>query len=282
MTDELFVPAPLRLRLLHDLTSIRAASPEMVQIRASPTFDHHMLLVRLTEEAWAQWEAGTYTGLDDFFDQYGPFEVLWESSRIELFVLGYEQDYNPRRLAEICEQSEGVEYAEPNHIYGAAGHGIELLSDPFGDDRLWKFHVGWGDCPAGCIYEHRWQFGVGDAVTFLGEEGDPLETPLLSTVVASPGGGILDGEFTGQFPSGDGFEGGDFEMILSSLIAGDCSLDHCLGAEDMVRLLNHLDGTDPLTGEWEIRGADLTGEGEITAEDLMALRDALLGVAPSP
>ncbi|MFL5754933.1 MAG: hypothetical protein ACJ77N_01415, partial [Chloroflexota bacterium] len=35
------------------------------------------------------------------------------------------------------------------------------------------FHVGWGDCPAGCINEHTWTYDVGrdGAVTPIGEQG---------------------------------------------------------------------------------------------------------------
>jgi len=40
------------------------------------------------------------------------------------------------------------------------------------------YTIGWGDCPAGCIYEHVWTYRV-DAdgtVTLQSETGDPLES----------------------------------------------------------------------------------------------------------
>ena len=50
--------------------------------------------------------------------------------------------------------------------------------------------IGWGDCPAGCINEHRWTYAVGrDAkVELLHEEGDDLPdaTGIRGTVSAGP------------------------------------------------------------------------------------------------
>jgi len=50
--------------------------------------------------------------------------------------------------------------------------------------------IGWGDCPAGCINEHRWTYAVGrDAsVELIHEEGDALPdaTGVRGTVTAGP------------------------------------------------------------------------------------------------
>jgi hypothetical protein len=50
--------------------------------------------------------------------------------------------------------------------------------------------IGWGDCPAGCINEHRWTYAVGrDAsVELIREEGDalPEATGVRGTVTAGP------------------------------------------------------------------------------------------------
>ena len=39
-----------------------------------------------------------------------------------------------------------------------------------------RVRVGWGDCPAGCLSEHTWQFAVAPdgIVTLLEERGDPV------------------------------------------------------------------------------------------------------------
>jgi hypothetical protein len=50
--------------------------------------------------------------------------------------------------------------------------------------------IGWGDCPSGCIQEHRWTYAVSatGAVRLVGEAGDPLppEVGVAGTVVAGP------------------------------------------------------------------------------------------------
>ncbi|MGZ6214466.1 MAG: MSCRAMM family protein [Candidatus Limnocylindria bacterium] len=50
--------------------------------------------------------------------------------------------------------------------------------------------IGWGDCPAGCINEHRWTYGVAadGRVTLTSETGDSLPgaTGVQGTVTAGP------------------------------------------------------------------------------------------------
>lgn len=50
--------------------------------------------------------------------------------------------------------------------------------------------IGWEDCPAGCISEHRWTYGIGQdgRVQLLHEAGDdlPATTGVLGTVTAGP------------------------------------------------------------------------------------------------
>jgi hypothetical protein len=59
-------------------------------------------------------------------------------------------------------------------------------------DDGWQvmIRIGWGDCPAGCINEHRWTYAVGrDAsVELIGEAGDllPDATGVRGTVTAGP------------------------------------------------------------------------------------------------
>ena len=59
-------------------------------------------------------------------------------------------------------------------------------------DDGWEvlIRIGWGDCPAGCIHEHRWTYGVGrdGRVELLNEVGDDLPdaTGIRGTVTAGP------------------------------------------------------------------------------------------------
>ena len=59
-------------------------------------------------------------------------------------------------------------------------------------DDGWQvvIRIGWGDCPAGCINEHRWTYAVArdGAVELTAEAGDPLPdaTGARGTVTAGP------------------------------------------------------------------------------------------------
>jgi Carboxypeptidase regulatory-like domain len=48
-----------------------------------------------------------------------------------------------------------------------------------------RIHVGWGDCPSGCINGHEWKYAVAStgAVSLVAESGDPVPAGVL------PGGG---------------------------------------------------------------------------------------------
>ena len=50
--------------------------------------------------------------------------------------------------------------------------------------------IGWGDCPSGCIHEHRWTYAVSEAgaVQPVDEAGDPVppEIGVAGMVVAGP------------------------------------------------------------------------------------------------
>jgi hypothetical protein len=68
----------------------------------------------------------------------------------------------------------GLEPRDPDQI----GQGSFYEVTP-GDDGGYRVdvEVGWGDCPAGCIYSHRWAYEVHPdrRVELVDESGDPLE-----------------------------------------------------------------------------------------------------------
>lgn len=61
---------------------------------------------------------------------------------------------------------------------------------PAGDGWEVLIRIGWGDCPAGCINQHRWTYAVGHdgSVELVNEEGDapPDATGVRGTVSAGP------------------------------------------------------------------------------------------------
>lgn len=59
-----------------------------------------------------------------------------------------------------------------------------------GDGWEVLIRIGWGDCPAGCINQHRWTYAVGQdgSVELVSDEGDtmPDATGLRGAVTAGP------------------------------------------------------------------------------------------------
>lgn len=80
----------------------------------------------------------------------------------------------------------GIGPLDPNLIGQAAWYEVTEIDDG------WQvvIRIGWGDCPAGCINEHRWTYAVGrDAsVELIQEAGDvlPDATGVHGTVTAGP------------------------------------------------------------------------------------------------
>jgi hypothetical protein len=91
------------------------------------------------------------------------------------------------RLA-LAQQARfaGIGPLDPNLIGQAAWYEVTETDDG------WQvmIRIGWGDCPAGCINEHRWTYAVGrDAsVELIQEAGDvlPDATGVQGTVTAGP------------------------------------------------------------------------------------------------
>jgi len=91
------------------------------------------------------------------------------------------------RLA-LAQQARfaGIKPHDENLIGQAAWYQVADVEDG------WQvvIRIGWGDCPAGCINEHRWTYAVGrDAsIELIREEGDALPdaTGVRGTVSAGP------------------------------------------------------------------------------------------------
>lgn len=81
---------------------------------------------------------------------------------------------------------DGVGPREPDTI----GQAVWVEQTPTDDGWEIVVRIGWGDCPAGCISEHRWTYGVTTAgtVSLIDESGAPIprDTVLRGRVVAGP------------------------------------------------------------------------------------------------
>ncbi len=62
----------------------------------------------------------------------------------------------------------------------AIGGGNNIVLDTVAAGVTLTYHVGWGDCPAGCIFDRSWTFLIKPdcSVEFVGVAGDPLTSEV--------------------------------------------------------------------------------------------------------
>ncbi len=98
--------------------------------------------------------------------QLGKFFFFFESAEL----------LNTVALAKRFNIIPGV-YANAN---GGIGDGNDILIDTITGGLQLTYVVGWGDCPAGCIFERRWSFLAKPncSVEFLGVQGDALTAEI--------------------------------------------------------------------------------------------------------
>ena len=84
------------------------------------------------------------------------------------------------------ERFAGITARDESLIGQAAWYDVAEIGD--GWDVL--IRIGWGDCPAGCIHEHRWTYHVtrAGAVVLVRETGDPIphKSDVSGVVTAGP------------------------------------------------------------------------------------------------
>lgn len=104
--------------------------------------------------------------------------------------------------------------------------------------------------------------------------GDP--NPNTSTA------GLLDGEYAGTFPTGNGVAGGSFRFSLLPL-PGDVNRDGRVNALDLVTVRSRLgSGPNPTPGRYSVF-CDVNGDGRVDARDLARVRAShLQSLPPAP
>lgn len=158
-------PQELVNQVAQDVMLIRIMYPEVAGITVYPDWNPGEIVVGLTEEAHQAYQAGTFAAFDSLNTLFGG-AVIHEFQLISTLFLTLGDCYHPEYLAGEYTRLEGVRYAEPN---GPGGDGDDISSTQVG---YYTFKHGFGDCPAGCIYEHFWDFYVsGGSVTLVDEYG---------------------------------------------------------------------------------------------------------------
>lgn len=125
------------------------------------------------------WQAGNvHTGVEEvdrLVDQYGlklwrfikivgPFAALRSSKRLDAEAL--------------AARFRGLPGVDRAMVDASIGEGRDIVGHRSEGTLALDYYHRWGDCPAGCIYEHVWTFRVTNGVAeFIGSSGDPLRNP---------------------------------------------------------------------------------------------------------
>ena len=153
ISGELLAPPALVAQIAQDLASIRMSYPEIEDIHARSDWVPGRIWVGLTDEAWADFEAGIDTEIDALNAEYGPCDIQPYAS-ISALILEFTQCYHPVVLGDIYEQASGVRYASISTVYG---DGDDISAEQLG---YYVFKRGWGDCASSCTYADYWEFSV--------------------------------------------------------------------------------------------------------------------------
>ncbi len=94
-----------------------------------------------------------HEGIDELNKKYHASEI--ENTFRTNYTFNYDRPLNIPVIAAECQKLDGIIYAEPNRVIGG---GDNISIERFEDRWQLVFVRGWGDCPAGCIYKHYWEF----------------------------------------------------------------------------------------------------------------------------
>jgi len=150
------------------------------------TFDtytlYHLFVSVDTSKKWVEeWFNGNkhtgIAGIDSLIENYD-IEIIF--SRIFFgeynFILKTKKPINYVALNEKLEKTNEFRYSYNGYVEPDLGIGGSNISFIGGNQQIYQYALGWGDCPSGCSYQHYWKIKITDQkMTLLEEYGDPLK-----------------------------------------------------------------------------------------------------------
>ena len=192
LSNEVIIPSDIILMFYKSLIRVynamdlaaRDSVISMYDIHAArrvPDVVLHELIVSVSlSRQWTHaWQEGNRltgnTQIDDLILEYDlelDSFTLTHSGTSGYALLIADQPLNISALASHFEGIDGVNYAEANAWAG--GSDDIIVSDVHWAWVLLDYSVGYGDCPAGCIYRRNWRFQVffNNRVVYVGSWGD--------------------------------------------------------------------------------------------------------------
>jgi hypothetical protein len=121
---------------------------------------------------------GQYHDWDELNRQYRVSYIDLRTIRYNYVEMGFKGQLHPRRLSELYAKLPGVRYAQPN--YRGGGNSWIYPSSQAGSGLTYLFRYGWGDCPAGCIYNEFWYFiSYASGETVFAGYWNPQKDPIV-------------------------------------------------------------------------------------------------------
>jgi hypothetical protein len=197
-TEEVWISAAVAGEIDEQLSRIRAKYPEVSDIHpAGSGIEQALLEVVLiaidTDSSWTgEWKAGKlHSGeadLDAILTEFNAKKIVplnLEAANRTWFRIDFAQPLNLVNLAKrIKAASTRIQSVEPNGVF-SDGEDISRVMDK--SAPVYTFSLGWGDCPAGCIHKHYWEFTLpADKSVALREYGDDLDQDALGTGRLAP------------------------------------------------------------------------------------------------
>lgn len=194
--DSVRIPAVLYNPVLDALSAVYNATqvPERdtvtdclnIQAFPGPIYPQGISLLTDTTYNWAKklHQGIMPTGntlVDELLQRYNL--KLTGSFQFDQFVFFFQSGdlLNTAALAALFNAIPGVQ-ADPD---SSIGGGADITLDTVAGGVTLTYSIGWGDCPAGCIYQRAWTFLVKSdcAVQFLGAEGNPLTAEVPCSAI---------------------------------------------------------------------------------------------------
>jgi len=100
-------------------------------------------------------------------------DAYWNFTSFKAIIIKTELILNIPALVPIFQQIDGLSDIIGYCFCEGDGNNIETVYN--NDTANISFSVGWGDCPAGCMNRHYWEFSVKECkAEFKGSYGDPF------------------------------------------------------------------------------------------------------------
>ena len=117
-----------------------------------------------------------YTGNDTIDSLLVKYNLEPQTTAVSYrFVTIYsETPINILYLITLFEEIPGVTYAGPRALIGDGNYITARMESSY---IKFRFYMGWGDCPSGCLHGHSWEYTVsyGGEVRFISSYGDELD-----------------------------------------------------------------------------------------------------------